>query len=65
MEIVINGIAESCSPCSIAELVASKEFPLPALIVLLNGASIKRDQWPSVQLNDGDRLEFLNLVAGG
>jgi thiamine biosynthesis protein ThiS len=65
MEIILNGVAESCAPSSIAELITSKGLPLPALIVLLNGASIKRDQWSSVSLKDGDSVELLNLVAGG
>ncbi len=65
MEIILNGVAESCAPCNITELITGKALPLPALIVLLNGASIKRDQWSSVQLKDGDSVELLNLVAGG
>ena len=65
MEIILNGVAESCAPCSIAELITGKALPLPALIVLLNGASIKRDQWSLVSLKDGDSVELLNRVAGG
>ena len=65
MEVFINGVAETSPSCTIAELVANKGLASRALVVLLNEQSIKRDQWPSVQLNSGDQLELLNLVAGG
>ena len=64
-EIVVNGAAESCQPSSMADLVARKGLNSGALVVVLNEQSIKRNQWPAVQLRAGDRLELLTLVAGG
>lgn len=64
-EVFINGAAEISPPCTLADLVARKGLASRALIVLLNERSVVREQWPSVQLNAGDQLEMLNLVAGG
>jgi thiamine biosynthesis protein ThiS len=65
MDIVINGRQESCSPGSVAELVAARDLPPDALVVELNGEIIRQEQWPQVRLGDGDRLELLSFVGGG
>ena len=49
---------------------------LPALLEILgllaqsvlvehNGTALLRDEWPTLRLTDGDRLEILRVVAGG
>jgi len=65
MDIVVNGRQQSCSPGSVAELVAARGLQPDALVVELNGEIIRQEQWPQVRLGDGDRLELLNFVGGG
>ena len=33
--------------------------------VELNREIVSRDQWPTTQLKDGDRLEIVHFVGGG
>ncbi|MBB5349097.1 sulfur carrier protein ThiS [Desulfoprunum benzoelyticum] len=65
MDIVVNGRPENSGPASVADLVAARGLAPEALIVELNGEIIRQEQWPQVQLGDGDRLELLSFVGGG
>jgi len=50
---------------TIAELVAELNLPGPALLIEHNGNALHRSEWGSVSLAEGDRLEFVRIVAGG
>lgn len=65
MEIIVNGVTESGPPATLAELAARKGLAGKALIIELNGRIIKEEQWASLALNQGDRLELLSFVGGG
>jgi sulfur carrier protein len=65
MELIINGVSETVSPCTITELVTRKGLAPGALVVELNQQIIKQEQWPAVQLKEGDHLELLSFVGGG
>jgi len=65
MDIMVNGVTETVSPCTIAELVGCKGLATGALVVELNQQIIKQEQWPVLQLKSGDRLELLSFVGGG
>lgn len=65
MDLVINGQREICPGGTIAGLVAGKGLTPESLVVELNGAIIKQEHWPRVQLKDGDALELLSFVGGG
>ena len=65
MEITVNGVQESCSPCSLAQLVAAKELAAQSLVIELNQQIIKQELWESTSLRDGDVLELLSFVGGG
>ena len=40
-------------------------FPARGALIEHNGTALLRDEWLSVRLTDGDRLEILRVVAGG
>jgi sulfur carrier protein len=65
MELIINGEKEIVPPGTLAELVTYKGLETGALVVELNRTIIKQEQWSSVQLKAGDRLELLSFVGGG
>lgn len=65
MELIVNGVVETGTPCTIAELVAQKGLAPGALVVELNQQIIKEEQWSVVRLKAGDRLELLSFVGGG
>ena len=65
MEIIVNGTTTTVQPCTVAEFVAHTGLAAGALVVELNQKIIKQEQWPQVQLLEGDRLELLSFVGGG
>lgn len=65
MELIVNGEQQNVPVKTIADLVAHKGLESQSLIVELNRNIIKQEQWSSVQLKAGDRLELLNFVGGG
>ncbi|NLZ17716.1 MAG: sulfur carrier protein ThiS [Desulfobulbaceae bacterium] len=65
MHLILNGNTEECACTTLAELIDHKGLHKEALIVELNGAIIKQEQWPATTLQDGDQLELLNFVGGG
>lgn len=66
MTVLVNG-----EPCelqaarTVAELVAERQLPAPALLIEHNGLALTRSEWPAAALADGDRLELLRVTAGG
>ena len=65
MEIVVNGECETTGPCTIADVVTRRGIDAGALVVELNRAIVKQEQWSSTRLQAGDRLELLSFVGGG
>ena len=65
MEIVVNGERENSEPCTIADVVTRRGIDAGALVVELNRAIVKQEQWSSTRLQAGDRLELLSFVGGG
>ena len=65
MRLIINGGEEDCAAPNLDALVAAKGLPRASLVIELNGAIIKQENWQSTGLSDGDRVELLNFVGGG
>ena len=64
--VIANGReVEAATPCSIeAFLLAQKLLPR-SVVVELNGEAVAPSEFVSRQLNAGDRLEIVRIVAGG
>jgi len=66
MRISINGEpAEVREARSIAELVDRYQLPRHSILVEHNGLAVHRHEWPQRSLSEGDRIEFIHVVAGG
>lgn len=65
IQIIINGTQETVSVSSIAELVTQKGLVPETLVIEWNRQILKQEQWPSIQLQEQDRLELLQFVGGG
>ena len=66
MKIAINGeTVDICAAKTIAELVDSYELPPQSILVEHNGLALHRREWPDRSLAEGDRIEFVRVVAGG
>jgi thiamine biosynthesis protein ThiS len=66
MIISLNGEkTETRGATTIEELVSHFELPPQAILIEHNGLALHRREWPSKSLAEGDRVEFIRVVAGG
>jgi len=50
---------------TIADLVDRYRLPAQSILVEHNGVAAHRHEWPQRLLAEGDRIEFVRVVAGG
>jgi thiamine biosynthesis protein ThiS len=50
---------------TLPELIEALGLPGPALLVEHNGVALHRNEWEGRLLAEGDRLEMLQIAAGG
>jgi thiamine biosynthesis protein ThiS len=66
MKILLNGeTLETNKAKTIAELVESYQLPPQSILVEHNGLALRRHEWSERLLSEGDRIEFIRVVAGG
>ena len=66
MTISLNGeTAETRDAGNIAQLVELFQLPPQSILVEHNGLAVHRHEWPERSLAEGDRVEFVRVVAGG
>ena len=52
-------------PCSIEEFLIAQNLLPRSVVVEHNGEAVAPSEFPKRQLNAGDRLEIVKVVAGG
>jgi sulfur carrier protein len=66
ISIFVNGHARQVGEATtLGELAASCGLDARRLLVELNLETLPRDDWPARTLQHGDRVEFIQVVAGG
>ncbi len=50
---------------TIADLVERYEMPPQTVLIEHNGVALHRHEWAKHSLTEGDRVEFVRVVAGG
>jgi thiamine biosynthesis protein ThiS len=66
MTIAVNGESvETREAKTIAELIERYQLPPQSILVEHNGLVVHRHEWPMRPLAEGDRIEFIRVVAGG
>lgn len=66
MTILVNGEEkEMADGLSVAELIESLNLKPERLAVELNRKIVRRVQWGSTSLSDGDKVEIIHFVGGG
>ena len=65
MKLVLNGKDREVSATQVESLVAELGLPLAAALVEHNGTALLRSEWAKTNLQEGDRLEIIRMVAGG
>lgn len=63
----INGVEEEVAVTTVGELLAARGLDPAArfLAVAVNGAVIRRAEWPSKPLGAGDHVEIVRPFSGG
>lgn len=66
MEVVINGKPEQAENGStIGSILEKRNIRKEMVAVEVNGEVVKRDDYDSHALKDGDKVEFLYYMSGG
>jgi thiamine biosynthesis protein ThiS len=66
MKISLNGESiDTRGAQTIAELVGRYQLPSQSILVEHNGVAVHRHEWTERFLAEGDRVEFVRVVAGG
>jgi sulfur carrier protein len=66
MTISLNGESVDARDAkTIVELVDRYQLPPQSILVEHNGLAVHRDEWGDRLLAEGDRIEFIRVVAGG
>jgi sulfur carrier protein len=66
MKIAVNGESVDIHEAqTIAELIERYELSPRSILVEHNGLALHRHEWPKRPLAEGDRIEFIRVVAGG
>lgn len=63
--ISLNGSAHETDAVTVTALVEETGLPAPTLLVELDGRALHRSEWTSARLEDGAKVEFLRVAAGG
>ncbi len=63
----INGLEEEVTAASLAELLIARGVNVKArfLAVAVNGAVVRRAEWPQKPLSPGDDIEIVRPLQGG
>ena len=66
MRVFINGESKEISGTpSLAELIDQLDLPAARIAIELNRDVVRRSDWSSTMLQDGDRIEIVHFVGGG
>jgi thiamine biosynthesis protein ThiS len=64
--VTANGkLVEAKLPCSIEEFLIAQKLLPRSVVVEHNGEAVAPSEFSQRQLNTGDRLEIVKIVAGG
>ena len=66
MIIILNGESRSVAAVTtIAALVRELNLLPATLLIEHNGLALHREEWNSRTVREGDKIEFIRVVAGG
>jgi sulfur carrier protein len=63
--LTINGESKEVVAMSLEGLLAELSLPASLMLVEYNGKALLRSEWPSACLSEGDRIELMQVSAGG
>ena len=66
-KIYVNGDAQEVNlPLNVSELIKQSDVQQPDMVsVQLNEEFAEREDWETIQLKEGDKVDFLYFMGGG
>ena len=66
-KIYVNGDVQEVSlPLNVSELIKQSDVQQPDMVsVQVNEEFAEREEWESIQLKEGDKVDFLYFMGGG
>ena len=66
-KIYLNGDAQEVSlPLNVSELIKQSDVQQPEMVsVQVNEEFAEREDWETIQLKEGDKIDFLYFMGGG
>ena len=67
MKIILNNRAEEfeAGRLSVTDLLEQKKFTFKMRIVKINGKLVKKEDYNSTIINEGDKVDMIYLMSGG
>jgi sulfur carrier protein len=67
MKLTVNGQETSLAEgLTVSQLLAAQEVKMPEMVsVELNGQILRRSEFDTTSVTDGDTVEFLHFMGGG
>lgn len=69
MKIILNNKEEQLqleeSGISVQKLLEIKKFSFPRLIVRINDNLVKKENYTSTFIKDGDKVDIIHMISGG
>ncbi|SDU06936.1 sulfur carrier protein [Verrucomicrobium sp. GAS474] len=66
LHVLVNGTPAEVAPgATLSDLAAQFGLAVKAVLVECNGEALLRSEWPARPVAEGDRIEFIRMVAGG
>ena len=65
MKIIVNGKERVTKSKTIKDLLAELKIGDKVMASAVNMEVVKKDNWQSYELKEGDKVEFLQFVGGG
>ena len=67
MNITLNNRSETFTQerLTITQLLEVKNYTFKMLVIKVNGKLVKKDEYSSFEINEGDDVTVLHLVSGG
>jgi thiamine biosynthesis protein ThiS len=66
LQIHVNGESKEVSEdTSLSDLITRLQLPVQRIAMELNKEVVRRSQWETTILKDGDQLEIVHFVGGG
>ena len=67
MKILLNNNPEelACDGLTVNELLRYKNYTFKMLVIRINGSLVKKSDYETVAITDGDDVHVLHLISGG